>query len=557
MADRIVDNRTLVAVGNSGAPDSETWVDLAGTAAGNVDTDIKIQGGQSMGDVLTSSLIGLLYDDGAARDWSNNVFYIWINCAVVGLLDLKANGGFRIRFTGATVTDFFEVYVGGSDSWPATIAGGWAMFVIDIEGASASPSNTGGTPPATTAIQRVGWAGITAGVMPKMVDNTFIDAIWRLPDGSPGIIVEGTDGGTAHWTWDDVVFAGDVFDPSKAWGTVRFGAGGAIVLNTPIQFGANDTATHGFSDFNRIILWEDQEFAPADLYGLSALGNAGGTTDVVAGVKAGTGDDATGSQGWVIAAEAAGVRWILDFDDPNLDSVHLYGCQMIHGGDFQLDDPAVEVISCLLNDCSSARVDNALILRCTVVDANTAEGAAFFVTDDVGDIKFGIFGFSDGHAIEVVAGGPASQTSKGNVFNGYGAEGSGDAALYNNTGNDLTVSVTNGGSTPTTREAATDTITTIINAATLKITVTNQEGQVKQGIRVRYEKSDGTLIAQGETDASGVFTFDIPVADLPLTNAVIIARQKAFEDFETTLNIPIGGFDIPVSLQPDRDVDLP
>jgi hypothetical protein len=91
----------------------------------------------------------------------------------------------------------------------------------------------------------------------------------------------------------------------------------------------------------------------------------------------------------------------------------------------------------------------------------------------------------------------------------------------------------------------------------LKVTISNQQGDLLQGINVRYEESDGTLIATGSTNASGVFNFQIEVSELPLTNAKIIARRKDFEDFETTLDIPSGGFDIPISLQPDLDVDLP
>lgn len=94
--------------------------------------------------------------------------------------------------------------------------------------------------------------------------------------------------------------------------------------------------------------------------------------------------------------------------------------------------------------------------------------------------------------------------------------------------------------------------------ATLKATVSNQVGDVQQDVNVRFEESDGTLIAQGPTDASGVFSTTLPTSDLPLSNVGVIARKKAFEDFDTTLGtVPITGFDIPIGLQPDTDVNLP
>jgi len=225
MADTITDGRTAVDNADSVTP----WDDLAGSSSGTLDTDIKIQGTGSIGEIITSTIAGLLFDAGSAQDWSNNVFYIWINCGIVGLLDLIANGGFTIRFCGATVTDWFEFNVGGSDSWPTSIEGGWTQFVVDIEG---TPDTTNGTPPATTAIRYVGFSAITASVMTKHVDNTWIDEIRRLPDGSPGILVQGRNGGATAWTFADIVT-----QLTNAVGTFVNGPGGSFICRTSIRWG--------------------------------------------------------------------------------------------------------------------------------------------------------------------------------------------------------------------------------------------------------------------------------------------------------------------------------
>ena len=288
MADTITDGRTNVDVAdNAGA-----YVDEAGTGAGTADTEIKIEGNASVGAILDDNEGGILFDAGSEQDWSNNVFYIWINCAIVGILATKASQGFKIRFANSTIGNFREYDVAGSDAWPTSIEGGWTQFVVDIE---ATPSRTGGTPPVTTAIQFVGWVGITDGTMPKHVDNTFIDQITRLPDGSPGIIVQGRNGGSTAWTFADIAS-----ELTTAVGTFVDGPGGSFICRTSIRFGANDSVTHLFEDTNQIILFDDQEFAPSDLYELSALGNSGGTTTVTLGVKTGTGDDATGALGCII-----------------------------------------------------------------------------------------------------------------------------------------------------------------------------------------------------------------------------------------------------------------
>ena len=384
-----------------------------GGGSATLDTDVFIQGSGSIAEQVTSTRRFILYNAGSTQNWSNNVFYVWINCGIVGLLDTKANGGFTIRFTGSNTNDFIEFYVGGSDDWPIAVEGGWVQFVVDIE---ATPSNTGGTAPATNAIQHVGFSAVTAGTMTKSADNTWIDEIRRLPDGTPGIIVEGRNGGSTDWDFDDIVT-----QLGSGTGTLKNGPAGSFILNTPIQCGINDTTIHRFSDTNKIVLWDDQEFAPTDLYVLSALGNSSGTTNVRFGVKTGTGDDATGAQGVTFAAASTGVRWDMDFDDPDLDSTDMYGCSFIHGGGFQLDDAAVEIISSQYIDCTSATVSNSLQLRNKIIDANTADGVGFMITDDAADIRFCEFEFSEGHAIEATTPLDATQESRGNLFAGYGA----------------------------------------------------------------------------------------------------------------------------------------
>jgi len=286
MADQIIDSRILV----NDAEATTNWVDLGGTAQGNLDNEVFIEGANSIGEYVTNSINGELYDFTTATDLSNNIFYIWINSTIVPFLNTKAAGGFRIRFAGATIGNFFEVYVGGKDSWPSAINGGWVQFVVDIEEASANADNSN-TPPATTAIQYVGWAAITDGTMPRMLDNVWVDAVWRLPKGQPGIIVEGQNGGTDPWTSEDI-FA----ELGTAPGTFLPSAGGSYKINTPIQFGQTASVNTVFEDTNKVWLWDDQEFLADDFYSLIMTGSSGGSTEVRIGITGSTDDDRTGTQ---------------------------------------------------------------------------------------------------------------------------------------------------------------------------------------------------------------------------------------------------------------------
>lgn len=434
MANQITDNRTTLFQANSVTGDNGGRWDTLSSTSETLDTDVKIEGTGSIGEQFTSGTSrALIWDNGTTFDISNTHVYIWVNCGIVGLLDVKASGGFAIRFTGPSAANFFEYYVGGSDSWPIAIEGGWVQFVVDT---AATASNTGGTPPAKTAVQGVGISGHTASVMTKVSDNTWIDAGWTLADGTPGIILEGSSGGTTPWTFADILT-----QLGTSSGAIKAGSAGEFVVNTPIQIGINDTTTHEFDDTNATIFWDDQEWVAADLYAISALGNSGGTTNVTFGIKAGTGTAATGSQGVTIQAASTGVRWDVDFNDANLDSIGLFGCNFIHGDTFDLNDAAVDLATCLFLDCTKANVANASIVRATIVDANTADGVAFMVTDDMGDIAHSSFTFSDGHAIELNAATPTAQNNIGNLFSGYtNSVDSTDAAILNSAAGSITIS---------------------------------------------------------------------------------------------------------------------
>lgn len=495
----IIDNRTSLDTWETNQPD-----DLAGSPGGTVDTVIFIEGTQSYGMYTTSTRDGLLYDHGSAIDRSGQTIYIWVNCGIVGLLAVKASGGLRARFCGATVGDFFEVDLAGSDDYPAAVSGGWTMFVVDVDKAKTASDGVGGTPPATTAIQYVGISTITDGTMPRMVDNTWLDAMWALPAATPGILVEGVNT-TPDWTWDDIAAA----SLAGAWGTCGIVAGGAVALNTPVRFGKNDAVTHGFTDTSKTILWEDwdvSETVGSPFYSLEVIGGTG-AQNFALGIKTGTGDDATGAQGCTIQAAAAGVRWNFICDDANIDACNLYGCTFIHGDDFQFDEALTSVIGCTFLDCTSATVSNCGdFLRCTVIDANTADGEAFCFTDDLTDIVSCSFEFSDGHAIGLIAAGPTTQTSKGNTFTGYGGtagsnltagpSGSTDAAVANDNGSATILNVTTLGDSPSVYNETGTPSTTVNN----NVQVTFDKMQDNSEVRV-YKTSDDSVV-DGIEDAT-------------------------------------------------------
>lgn len=541
----IVDGRTSLTTNDATGLD-----DLTGAASGSANTETFIEGSASQSIKVSNAVDGLLYDAGTAQNWSGNVFYIWYNCSTAGKLDTKANGGIRVRFCGATVTDWFEVYIEGSN----TYSGGFRMAVVDIDEAHTNADGTNGTKPATSAIRYVGVVFDMASMISGNIDNCFVDAMWRLPSATPGIRVEGQNTGSVDWTWQDIVDAADVGDTTKAWGTIRRLENGTISLNTPVRFGANDTVTHGFSDTNETIGFEASEgvtgtLIPDDFYGIDILGNSGGTTNFELGIKTGTGNDALGAQGGAI--QTAGPRFFIDADDPNVDSVNFYGATLSGGAGLQLDDPAVEMISCILLDCTSARVDNSLFLRNTIINANTADGVAFLTTDDIGDVRFCTFQFSDGHAIELTTPRIASQTSTGNTFTGYALQAgtANDRAIYNNTLGAVDISVVSGGSvTEHSYRDGTSASTTV----TANISVSFTNFSVGTEIRV-YIDSTGV-----EEDGIETTVADPWIATLQSGVAYnIVAIKRGFEPIRFENQTYTADTTVNLNQQADRNFNNP
>jgi hypothetical protein len=72
-----------------------------------------------------------------------------------------------------------------------------------------------------------------------------------------------------------------------------------------------------------------------------------------------------------------------------------------------------------------------LQLRNSVINPNTSDGVAFMTTDDMTDIRYCAVEWKDGHAVNLTSPIVTTQISKGNIFSGFGAAGSTDAAVYN------------------------------------------------------------------------------------------------------------------------------
>lgn len=480
----IRDNRIQLSDAEAVAPGGfpGEWVQHDGASMISLDTATFIEGAGSIADRISNSRRGFLWQEDAARDWSNSVFYIWFNSGAANKLALKEFGGVTMRFTGPDIDDWFEVYIDGSD----TYGGGFKMAVVDIDaaraigvaGALTSPAvggNTNNTPPATTAITRVGIIFDITSSAPGGSDNHWVDAVWRLPIGQPGIVVSGENIDVSPirpYNWDDIVDAGDNGDPAKAWGSITKNDG-VIKLNTPIQFGnagSPDDGDHDFEDVLQTVAWESH-LVPDGFYGMSFVGDGVNSQRFVMGINGSAG------QGLSMLAASDGPRWFLDATDVNIENVGLYGCSLTHTTVIDVDNIFVDMFDSLLIDgqrlhhsrLASPR-SGADFRRNVIIAADpipgigspevveSPENIAYCWSADLEKIIDCTWNYFTGHAIKIVE--QRDTSLVGNIFDSLWAQVPAspdgnqtlDAGFLNEEG-ELILSISGGGNSPTTFDA--------------------------------------------------------------------------------------------------------
>ena len=117
-----------------------------------------------------------------------------------------------------------------------------------------------------------------------------------------------------------------------------------------------------------------------------------------------------------------------------------------------------------------------------------------------------IFIGGGGHAIRITT--PGTYSFVGNIFTGFGADGSNGAAIYNDSGGLVTINVSGGGTSPTVRNGASAT-TTINNNVDITIEIRDNDGVlITSACEVTIVKiSDVSVLYHVENVVSGSTTY--------------------------------------------------
>lgn len=358
---------------------------------------------------------------------TDGAIYMWTNFLAANSIATQANGGMQI-LVGNTLANYKRFYVYGSDN---VTYGGWQVNAIDP---ASTASATQGTPNGTW--QYLGMAANVTAAIARGYPLAW-DAV-RVGRGS--ILMTGGDLANGYATFNAAAIVNDTNTTGSfnRWGILSF-SNGTYTLQGRLALGQAGTAVD-FRDSNRAIFVKSTNFVTTNFNTIEILNAASRVDWTSISISSLT----TTSPGRVLVTDNA---------DVNIES-----CTFTDMGTFTfLSNSTINASTfrrCGLITHGNSTFTNNLITGATVPVA--------LITGTPGSIQDCQFISSGtGHAIQLTT--PGTYTFSGNTFSGYGAAGTTNAAIYNNSGGAITLNVSGGGSVPTIRNGAG--ASTTVNAA--------------------------------------------------------------------------------------------
>lgn len=545
------DNRTLLN-GCESAADSWAGDD---SVSDNSLTGLFYQGSQGLSTQLSNALERMTCSTiGGTRDLSDASVWFLVKD---NLASTKTAGGHQIVLDDGT--DEIGFYTNGNDDPPLSLETYFFCLKLDVSNRSALSNNAyAGSAGAltVTAITGVGYGSIHTAKAQGAVDNVFMDAFRFISNNSYALTINGGTVGTPE-TFADV--AGD--DVTNGWGMISNLQGSKFDINASFEWGDTANANSYFvdSDFQLFIDARDM-----------------GVGNFIIRTIAGTGTNVLELTNGLF--QNLGTPAVWDLTDVDMTELKFTSCTWTDAGTISFPTQSIGnrfANDCVFNNCAQVTFDSMDADGCIFNGTTDANGAVLLSTtpadaDNQENATFNSDG--TGHAIEINLN-TASLTTysiSGLTVDGYagqsGTAGNRVFLIDNALDGDVTINISGGtatnvvgGGSGFSYEAAAGYtgVITINQTVTLTVTVTDSDGAVVEGARVRIENaSTGAQIAQGTTNASGVFT-DATYnygGDLSVRTKV---RLKGYKPFRTLGTIISTGISVGVTLQTDTIVDLP
>ena len=376
--------------------------------------------------------------------------------------------------------------VGGNTNYGSFVKG-WSGFRLNIANLPTITRNiTGSGSPNTSNITRIGYGMNYAISAFGKIDNLFYDIIRSISNGSPALSIGGgspLDPGT----WAEVVADDESTAANKAYGVMRILTAGskAYELTFGIEIGDSGTGSSNFQDNNFQIV-------------LVGTNMSAGAMDVTA-LANGTGTNVLVLEDGVLAGVDTVSNWDLSNSNLNTLQFNRMTCSDLGTIAFPSSGGTLrEVKDCTFNNCGQITIGNNLTFSGCLFNGTTdANGALLFDsdTDDTNTENLTFISDGSGHALYITKGG--TYVLDGYTFTGYGADGTTDAAVYNNSGSPVTLNIVNGTS-PTVRNGGAST-TTVTQSATLTIAGVWADSEIRI-----YETGTITEVAGIENSGSPI-----------------------------------------------------
>ena len=492
---------TATTVGNWDESSDGAWDD-AGTMV--AETNFYIQGAECISAQFTKTGVGTIINiQGASFTVdTDGAILIWSFWSSPSSLATYANGGVR-TLVGNSLGDFYVYKASGSDFAPNPI-GGWANYAIDP--ASATIDTTVGTPTGTwTHVGTAVNATAQARGNPHAVDAIRVGrCTLEVTDGQAGDY--GTFTGMSNFdtsTNQRYALFQKIFGGYKWQGLMSLGLTGTAVdfrdSNANI-FVANTPQVS--TNFNKIEIHNIGSNVEWTSISISAQD---GVDDLVA---------ATASRGIFTVIDNA--------------TINLTTCTFTDMDTFTFQSNSAS-IGTVFRRCNLITQDGSTITDCTFDASNSTPALLVNNLNLVTGTSFTSAG--TGHAIELSATGTYNWS--GNTFSGYGATGTTDAVIYNNSNGAVTINVSSGA------------LPTYLNGAGASTTVQASFTLTVKGLELNtevriYRASDGTALGGVESatisDGDGKYKYDHAYSSAEAVYIKIMHLDYIYQKINYTLS---------------------
>lgn len=482
--------------------DSESdigWASIGGGPGGAAEPSFAYQGSNLFNRKVTSSTgAGFYYtptlDSGSPLDMTTAPnTTLMVKCAVTDYSGLQPTNGVRIRI-GSSSSAYREYVIAGSLAKKTTYSeypqrGGVLIVPIDPNLLWAYDS-VSGSPNFSSVNYYAMLAAFT--VSQAKSENVGLDAL----DVGEGLVITGGGGADPSGSFGDF-FTFDEGTPNNRYGFFTKLAEGVYRAFGTLEVGDGVTSTDFYSS-GETVLFYDGYFADGwskvliNLSGPTTASITNSTLKSLGSITSGSDTRADlivqGTTGTLfLSGTVEGFRRIAFTSACTVDGAVLSASEIDDGG-ATITLSTIETLQTSLDTATMVDPNFANITSCTFTNSATST-----------------------HAIKITI--PGVYTLDALKFLGYGADGSSNSAILNDSGGSVTINIVNGGDTPTVTNG-TGASTTVNNAVNISIKVLDAKTKSPiAGARVFIEtdtggpEAAGTVLVNTVSDASGSVTF--------------------------------------------------